>query len=117
VSPSKQNGLFRKDRIQSLKKEGFFRGIHIYLQEENKILLNLMLIFGFPIFMLGIAFMFMLALVCIFFTGIYIMVTEVYREFGGVTATILLPGAILIGGIGATLFPWVFKRYIMQIHY
>jgi hypothetical protein len=61
--------------------------------------------------------MFLVGLVCIFFAGIYIMVTELYREFGRVTATILLPGAILIGGIGATLFPWVFKRYILQIHY
>jgi hypothetical protein len=103
--------------MDNLKNEGFFRGTYLYLQEHNPLLLKFILIFGFPLFLLGILIMFFVALVCIFFTGIYIMVTELYREFGRVTATILLPGAVLIGGIGATLFPWVFKRYIMQIHY
>lgn len=28
-----------------------------------------------------------------------------------------MPAAILVGAIGATLFPWVFKDYIIQIHY
>lgn len=45
------------------------------------------------------------------------MVQDSYKDLGCLAATILLPGAIIIGGIGGAFFPWVLKRFLLQIHY
>lgn len=67
--------------------------------------------------MVGIIFMFLVAEICAFFFGIFVIARDSSYEFGCFLAMLLLPASIVIGGLGAAFFPWVFKDYIMQLHY
>jgi hypothetical protein len=77
----------------------------------------MLLILMFPFIILVIIVMFIVALICAFFTGIVITTQELFKELGCVAGVILFPAAVIVGGLGATLFPWVYKRYILNIHY
>lgn len=80
-------------------------------------MLRFIFIVGLPVFSLAIVVMFFVAILCSFFTGIFLMLRDTYHDFGYVAGTVLAPGAILIGGIGGAFFPYLFRSYIIEIHY
>jgi hypothetical protein len=80
-------------------------------------MLRVCFIVGLPIFSLAIVVMFLVAVVFSFFTGIYLMIRDTFKDFGCVAGIILAPAAIIIGGIGGAFFPYLFRSYIIEIHY
>jgi len=47
----------------------------------------------------------------------FVMVWELFEEYDWIGGILLIPAGLVIGGVGATFFPWVFKRWILVIHY
>ena len=87
------------------------------MSTKYPILLKTILIIHFPMLIVVIVVLFMAALVYCFFMGIYIMVEDMFEEFGWLGGLLLLPLGMFVGGVGAAFFPWVFRPWIIEIHY
>lgn len=75
------------------------------------------LVIHFPMLVVMIVVLFMIALVYCFFMGMFLMAGKMFEELGWLPGVILLPVGMVLGGLGAAFFPWIFKVWIIEIHY
>lgn len=110
-------GSTLREARDSMERHGIMKFFHDFFVVKHRKLLRMIFVFGIPIFCVAILVMFLAAIVCSFFTGIYLMLRDTFLDFGCLAGILLAPGAIIIGGICGAVFPYLFRSYIIELHY